>query len=64
MEDALMDGREVFKLKFLLDAAFDDFQGLWEPVRRLRRSRPELADEQLTMLAEAGPPTRTSWSGR
>lgn len=48
-----MDGREVFKLKFLLDVAFDDFQGLWEPVRRLRRSRRELADEQLTILAEA-----------
>jgi hypothetical protein len=48
-----MDGCEVFKLKFLLDVAFDDFQGLWEPVQRLRRSRPELADEQLNILAEA-----------
>jgi hypothetical protein len=49
----LMDGREMFKLTFLVDVAFDDFLGLWEPVRRLRRSRPELADEQAALLAES-----------
>jgi hypothetical protein len=44
---------EAFKLEFLQDAAFEDFQGLWEPMRRLRQSGATHSDEQAAAIAEA-----------
>jgi hypothetical protein len=46
---------ESFKLRLLWDAAFEDFQGLWEPARRLRADPAAAArsDEQTAAIAEA-----------